>query len=67
MAKNTGLLLLVGLVPCVVLVRTPATAAAQNTRLTRLVTLGFALAWLAVITFYTAMYLPVFLMGSPVH
>lgn len=63
----TGLLLPVGLVPCLTLVRTPATAAARNARLVRLVTLGFALAWLAVITLYTAMYPPVFQMGSPVH
>lgn len=62
-----GLLLLVGLVPCVVLVRMPATAAARSRSLHILVTLGFALACLSVILFYTAIYLPVFQMGSPVH
>lgn len=65
--KFSGLLLLIGLVPCVALVRMPVVAPARRTRLFVLVMLGFALASLWVTLFYTAMYLPVFQMGSAVH
>jgi type II secretory pathway component PulF len=62
--KFNGLLLLVGLVPYAMLVKERKPTIKRRTRLTKLVVLGFGLALTSLAVFTTAMYLPVFQMGT---
>lgn len=61
-----GLLLLIGLIPCVILVKRRNTIGAERSRLFKLIALGFGLACTLLGVFTVAMYLPVFRMGAAV-
>lgn len=62
--KSNGLLLLVGLVPCAILLKERNTSAKKRIRLVKFVALGFGLAWMSLTVFTIATYLPVFEMGA---
>lgn len=64
--KLSGLLLLVGLIPCAILLKGQSMSPKKVTRLVEFVAIGFGLACTSLTIFIIATYLPVFAMGATV-